>query len=352
MVTRSALQNAASIAKNILVTEAIVAEAPEKAGRRWRRWHARWRHARHDVGSSAPYDRSAGPRLRTRPRRRFPEPPGRAARSHGMKPPLRILTCALASASILAAVPAGANPGIQRVAGGPGASAMLKNGVLTMHWPGGSTTIKVPPDYALPAVTTRGQLGGVSHDGRTVVLAYGRKDGSGRSRFLVAEDGKLKPLAFRGQVAFDALAPRGSAIYLTRRSSPTDATRYTVLSYNRADKALNPVVTKVVFSAEGGEKPDGWSMQGQPLSRATAADGTWTFTLYKSREYPFIHALPLGQGSWAMCIELPASWNGRVGTLKLRAGADQTVDVLNAQGAVVATADIANTRLTLKTPAA
>jgi chaperonin GroEL len=32
MVVRSALQNAASIAKNILTTEAIVAEAPEKAG--------------------------------------------------------------------------------------------------------------------------------------------------------------------------------------------------------------------------------------------------------------------------------------------------------------------------------
>ena len=30
MVTRSALQHAASIAKNILMTEAIVAEAPEK----------------------------------------------------------------------------------------------------------------------------------------------------------------------------------------------------------------------------------------------------------------------------------------------------------------------------------
>jgi chaperonin GroEL len=30
MVTRSALQNAASIAKNILVTEAVVAEPPEK----------------------------------------------------------------------------------------------------------------------------------------------------------------------------------------------------------------------------------------------------------------------------------------------------------------------------------
>ncbi len=32
MVTRSALQNAASIAKNILTTEAIVAEPPEKEG--------------------------------------------------------------------------------------------------------------------------------------------------------------------------------------------------------------------------------------------------------------------------------------------------------------------------------
>ena len=30
MVTRSALQNAASIAKNIITTEAVVAEAPEK----------------------------------------------------------------------------------------------------------------------------------------------------------------------------------------------------------------------------------------------------------------------------------------------------------------------------------
>ena len=32
LVTRLALQNAASIAKNILATEAVVAEPPEKAG--------------------------------------------------------------------------------------------------------------------------------------------------------------------------------------------------------------------------------------------------------------------------------------------------------------------------------
>ena len=48
MVTRSALQNAASIAKNILTTEVIVEDAPEKNG--GRRWHARHgRHGRDDV---------------------------------------------------------------------------------------------------------------------------------------------------------------------------------------------------------------------------------------------------------------------------------------------------------------
>ena len=48
MVTRSALQNAASIAKNILTTEAIVAEVPEKdGGGARRRRHAR--HVRNDV---------------------------------------------------------------------------------------------------------------------------------------------------------------------------------------------------------------------------------------------------------------------------------------------------------------
>ena len=52
MVTRSALQNAASIAKNILTTEAIVAEVPGQGWRRWRRHARHGRHGRHDVGSA------------------------------------------------------------------------------------------------------------------------------------------------------------------------------------------------------------------------------------------------------------------------------------------------------------
>jgi hypothetical protein len=264
-----------------------------------------------------------------------------------MKLPLRTLTCAVVAVSALAAAPAGANPGPQRVSGGPGASALLKNGVLTMHWQGGGARIHIPPDYLLPAVTTRGELGGISFDGHTVVLANGRPGEGGRSRFLVAEKGKLTPLAFRGKVTFDAIAPRGRAIYLTRRASATDATKYTVLMYDRTKQILGPVATKVVFSADGGEEPDGWAMQGLALSRAMAPDGRWAFTLYNSREYPFIHALPLGQGAWAACVELPATWRERVGELSLRATGDQTVEVLDATGRVVATADVGHAKLTL-----
>ena len=99
MVTRSALQNAASIAKNILTTEAIVAEAPEKPARRWR--HARWRHARHDVRSPWLLLGPAGPRPRDAAPPAFSGNLAAAAgRSARMKTPLRILTCALAAASV------------------------------------------------------------------------------------------------------------------------------------------------------------------------------------------------------------------------------------------------------------
>jgi hypothetical protein len=264
-----------------------------------------------------------------------------------MRNSLRTLTCAAAVATAFAAVPAAANPGLQRVTGGPGASASLKNGVLTMHWHGGSSRLRVPPDYLLPAVTTRGDRGGISFDGQTVVLAYGGPQTDGRSRFLVAEKGGLTPLTFRGRVAFDAVAPSGSAIYLIRRISATDPTRYTVLQYNRGDHTLNRVGVKVEFSASGAGRPDGYAMQGLPLARTMSEDGSWAYTLYDSREHPFIHALPLGQGAWAACIELPPAWRDRVGTLRLRAREYSTVEVLDAAGRVVATADLHSMKLSL-----
>jgi hypothetical protein len=266
-----------------------------------------------------------------------------------MKTSLRTLTGALAAASALTLVPAvvSGSPAPERATGGPGASATLRNGVLTMRASGSTTRLHVPSGYHLPAVTTRGLRGGVSFDGQTVVLAYGGQQTDGRSRFLVAERGQLTPLTFRGRVAFDALAPSGSAIYLIRRTSASDPTRYVVLQYNRGDHTLNRVAVKVEFSAGGAGHPDGYAMQGLPLARTTSEDGSWAYTLYDARAHPFIHALPLGQGAWAACIELPPAWRDRVGTLQLRAREYSTVEVLNADGRVVATADLHSMKLSL-----
>jgi hypothetical protein len=163
----------------------------------------------------------------------------------------------------------------------------------------------------------------------------------------VAEKGSLTPLAFRGRIAFDAVAPSGSAIYLIRRTSASDPTRYVVLEYNRGSHTLNRVGVKIEFSASGAGHPDGYAMQGLPLARTTSEDGSWAYTLYDSRAHPFIHALPLGQGAWAACIELPAAWGERVGSLRLRAHEYSTVEVLDGDGHVVATADMHAMKLSL-----
>jgi hypothetical protein len=260
--------------------------------------------------------------------------------------PLRPIL-ALAAVSAVALAPAGVSgaPAPERAAGGPGTSATLAHGVLTVRSHGATSHVNVPAGYHLPYVTVRGERGGISFDGTTVVLARQGTAG-GRSRFLIAEYGHLTPLVFRGRVAFDAIAPTGSALYLTRHSSAADPTRYVVLEYARGAQTLNQIGVKSVFSAAGAEQA-AWKMRGLPVARTAAADGSWAYTLYTAREYPFIHALPLGQGPWAVCIELPESWHARVAGMSLRAQPGNIVEVLNSAGAVVATADVMNGKLTL-----
>jgi hypothetical protein len=260
--------------------------------------------------------------------------------------PRSVFALAAVSAAVLAPTAVDGAPAPEHAVGGPGTSATLAHGVLTVHRNGATAQLPVPAGYHLPFVTVRGERGGISFDGSTVVLAAGGTSADGRSRFLVAEGGRLTPLTFRGRVAFDAVAPSGSAIYLTRRTSPSDATRYVVLQYTRSAKTLSQIGVKSVFSADGAEQAD-WKMRGLPVARTAAADGSWAYTLYTAREYPFIHALPLGQGPWAVCIELPASWHARVATMRLRARPGNIIEVLNAAGAVVATADVLHAKLKL-----
>jgi chaperonin GroEL len=74
MVTRSALQNAASIAKNILMTEAIVAEPPESRSRHGGRHGRHGRRGRNDVTRtcSPSHDGQPGPARSTDPTKLAP----------------------------------------------------------------------------------------------------------------------------------------------------------------------------------------------------------------------------------------------------------------------------------------
>ena len=159
-----------------------------------------------------------------------------------MKTSLRTLTCALAAASVAAAAPAGANPGPQRVTGGPGASAACRTACSRCTGRAAARALRVPADYLLPAVTTRGELGGVSFDGRTVVLAYGR---AGRGRALALPRGRAGHAHAAGLQAARSRSTRsrraGSAIYLTRRASATRCRRATPCSqYNRGAADAEP----------------------------------------------------------------------------------------------------------------
>jgi hypothetical protein len=60
----------------------------------------------------------------------------------------------------------------------------------------------------------------------------------------------------------------------------------------------------------------------------------------------------MGQGAWAACIELPPAWRDRVSTLSLRAHSYKTVEVLDASGHVVASADLGSMKLSLTDAAA
>src|SRR6185437_14842771 len=75
--------------------------------------------------------------------------------------------------------------------------------------------------------------------------------------------------------------------------------RYLVQRYDLRDGRLS--AAPVVDPSQPGEK-----MRGNPLARATSADGRWAYTLYDGGgETPFVHALDTVAGS-ARCIDLDA----------------------------------------------
>jgi len=157
--------------------------------------------------------------------------------------------------------------------------------------------------YGVPLVTYDGTTGGLSGDGKSLVLAsYGPLPGSaGTTRFVVLNTRTLKLLrsiVLPGSWSYDASSPDGSLLYLVQHFSAGPSPRYRVRLFHVGAGRLfpNPVVDRLGSEA---------TMRGQPVTRASSADGRWAYTLYARQKHePFVHALDTERRQ-AYCIDLP-----------------------------------------------
>jgi hypothetical protein len=154
--------------------------------------------------------------------------------------------------------------------------------------------------FALPAVAYDGLPGGLSADGRTLILVNPRKRFPRASTTLAVIDAKRMRLRHEirlsGDFSFDAISPDGRLLYLIQYLSKRDITDYAVRAYDMRARRLFP--QPVVDPSEPDE-----DMSGEPLARVMGAGGRWAYTLYASEEHPFVHALDTARRT-AVCIDL------------------------------------------------
>jgi hypothetical protein len=158
---------------------------------------------------------------------------------------------------------------------------------------------RIPRTFSLPAVAYDGSPGGLSADGRTLVLISPRTRYPRRRTTLAVVDSKSLQvrlqIALEGDFSFDAISPDGRLMYLVEYN-PRNYGEYDVRAYDL--KARRLLAKPVVDPREPDEQ-----MYGVPVTRASSADGRWAYTLYDSREHPFVHALDTSDRT-AVCIDL------------------------------------------------
>jgi len=157
--------------------------------------------------------------------------------------------------------------------------------------------------YGVPIVAWDNSTGGVSADGKTIVLgSYGPLPGdAGVTRFVVLRATtlrKLRVLALRGSWAYDAISPDGSEMFLIEYLAAGQNPHYRVRSVDLRTGRLDP-------EAIVDRREDEVLMRGQPVTRVASRDGRWAYTLYaRPKHGPFVHALDTDRGE-AYCIDLP-----------------------------------------------
>ncbi len=163
--------------------------------------------------------------------------------------------------------------------------------------PGRSQQV-IPGRYVLPVISADGTVGGLAPDGGTLALASAAH--SSPSRFALLGTRLDRPATFvelTGQFSFDALSRTGSMLYLVQHLPPASSGRYSVRVYDVAQRVLRPEP----IADKQNLVP---IMSGYPMARVTSPSGTWVFTLYRSTEHPFIHALNVDD-AFAVCLDLP-----------------------------------------------
>ena len=160
--------------------------------------------------------------------------------------------------------------------------------------------------FAVPVVAFDGSTGGLSANGRTLVLARPRVRFPQRTSTLAVLATRPPALHLRriitlhGDFSFDAVSPDGHWVYLIQyvRTSLANLPTYQVRALNGVSGRLLP--QPIVDPHDRGEP-----MRGDPVTRATGPGGRWDYTLYDDNGGSFIHALDTASLT-ARCVDLPA----------------------------------------------
>jgi hypothetical protein len=144
--------------------------------------------------------------------------------------------------------------------------------------------------WGVPVVADDGTSGGLSADGRTLVLtrvadAFPRRH-TGFAVIGTASMAVQDTVELDGDWRFDALSPHGRWLYLVQHpESAGGALRTYDLAKRRLLAPAEPI-------------------RGRPVARATAPAGRWEYTLYDGPERVFVHARDTARRT-SLALELP-----------------------------------------------
>jgi hypothetical protein len=166
-------------------------------------------------------------------------------------------------------------------------------------------TVRLKGAFGVPAVTLNGEGGGLSFDGKLLVLAEppNYQVLKQKSRFVLLRTSSLgvaRTVTLKGDFGYDALSPDGRTLYLLEHRS-LRGPEYAVRAY---DVPTGRLLKRVIVDKR---TPDE-KMNGYPVARTSSAAGDWVYTLYnKTSGELFVHALNT-KGRYAFCVDF--AWAG------------------------------------------